>query len=112
MNSVFVQKLLVVAPQFRPAYTGHLKNNDELLPHVFMGDVTREVVAACENPSSLVSIKMLLNFFEAELTSGDAEATDLIGASFCENLIGETHAIEVLLPLMGPSLREVVGQTR
>jgi hypothetical protein len=112
VNSAFVKRLLAVAPQFRVAYTRHLKGNDELLPHVFMGDVTREVIAACKNPSELVSVKALLPFFESELKSGDAEATDLISASFCENLIGETHAIEVLLPLMGPSLRQVLGRTQ
>ncbi|HEX3654086.1 MAG TPA: hypothetical protein VHU18_14795 [Rhizomicrobium sp.] len=110
MNSVFVEKLLVAAPQFQGAYEQHLAMNDELLPHVFMGDVTREVIAACHDRSELLRLKALMVFFEEQLKSGDAEARELIGASFCENVADDQRALKVLSPLMGPMLRQFVAK--
>ena len=39
-----VNRLLTEVPELRPLYDEHLHGNDEFLPHVFFGDVTRYVM--------------------------------------------------------------------
>jgi hypothetical protein len=47
----FIKELLRTVPELQPAYAEHLNDNDTLLPHVFMGDVTRFVIAEASKPS-------------------------------------------------------------
>ena len=55
MNSLFlkyeqfIEYVLAKVPQLRAVHSEHLKDNDELLPHVFMGDVTRFLFLTFEN---------------------------------------------------------------
>jgi hypothetical protein len=112
MKSEFVQRLLAQAPQFQDGYAKHLQENNELIPHVFMADVTRKVIANCSDRSQSLHLKALLVFFERELNSGDAEANDLIAAGFCENLIDESRALTTLLPLMGSALRQCMDRMK
>jgi hypothetical protein len=104
MNSPFVQRLLAAAPDLWAVYDSHLRNNDELLPYVFMGDVTRTAIARCADGDSDESCTRLLNFLERELSSRDTEAEQLVYLGFCENLLGEARAQGVLVPRMGPLL--------
>ena len=46
----FVEELLRVVPELQPAYDAHLNDNTTLLPHVFMGDLTRFVIADAPTP--------------------------------------------------------------
>jgi hypothetical protein len=43
-GETFVGRLLQVLPELKSTYEQHLADNDLLLPHVFMGDVTRFVI--------------------------------------------------------------------
>jgi hypothetical protein len=40
----FIEEMLRKVPELRPYYQEHLVDYDELLPHDFMGDVTRYVM--------------------------------------------------------------------
>ena len=42
------QRLVEVVPEFSGAVEEHRSDNDEILPHVLYGDLTRFVVAAAE----------------------------------------------------------------
>jgi hypothetical protein len=45
MTSVdYVRNLVRLVPSLLPAMDEHLKDNDEMLPHVFFGDLTRVVI--------------------------------------------------------------------
>ncbi|MFA7271052.1 MAG: hypothetical protein WC073_17080 [Sterolibacterium sp.] len=104
-DELFIERLLHVAPELKGAYDEHLVDNDMLLPHVFMGDVTRFVVTAATNVDSLAVVQRILDYFENELKAGEAESLELIRASFVENLIGEETVLNKLKPMMGPCLR-------
>jgi len=107
-GETFVWRLLHALPELKSTYDQHLADNDSLLPHVFMGDVTRFVIAKANNSGSHETLKRLFYFFEKELNSGDMEAKELILASFIENLIGEAMTVQKLAPLMGLDLRRKV----
>src|SRR5687767_6505879 len=99
-NASYIEELLRRAPQLKPSYDQHVRDNDTLLPHVFMGDVARFVIAEVENPQSRASVRSLLDCFESGLTTGSDEIKELIVISFVENLIGETSALKALTPMM------------
>lgn len=104
----FIEELLRVVPELRPAYETHVADNATLLPHVFMGDVARFVVAESANNERPLTIVHLFDFLENVLTHGSEEVHELIAASFVENLIGETKALQLLKVLMGPNLKKQV----
>jgi hypothetical protein len=104
----FIEELLRVVPELRPAYEIHLVDNATLLPHVFMGDVARFVVVESASHEKQSTLVHLVGFLENALTDGGKEIQELIAASFVENLIGETKALQSLKVLMGPNLKRQV----
>lgn len=107
-GELFIERLLRLAPELKGAYEEHLVDNDMLLPHVFMGDVTRFVVAAAEGRDDHAVVQRILDYLENELKAGEAESLELIRASFVENLIGESTVVNKLKPMMGPGLRREI----
>jgi Na+-translocating ferredoxin:NAD+ oxidoreductase RnfE subunit len=96
-NQMFIEKLVRLVPELRRGLEEHLKDNcGELLPHVFMGDVTRWTITHANAMSHRV-----LNSLEGGLATGSAEVANLILASFVENLIGEGTAVKQFKDLMG-----------
>jgi hypothetical protein len=102
---LFIEDLLRTVPELRRVYAGHLADNDEVLPHVFMGDVTRFAVAEAGADRNADVLARMLGQFEKILASGDDEARELVVASFVENLCGEAATVRKLKALMGPHLR-------
>lgn len=113
-SHAFVRGLLVQAPELQPLFNEHIEDNDELLPHVFMGDVTRFVVALSANSSSddissLASRQTLikiLDFLEEGMQAGDDNVRELISASFLENLDQSDENYQSLKSHFGRSLLE------
>lgn len=105
---MFIEGLLRVAPELKGAYEEHLFDNNMLLPHVFMSDITRFVIAAAERRDDRAIVQRILDYFENELKAGEAESLELIRASFIENLIGESVVVNKLKPMMGPGLRREI----
>jgi hypothetical protein len=107
-NASFIEELLRRVPQLKAIYDEHLTDNEMLLPHVFMGDVTRFIIAEAETPRSQGALRTLLEHLENGLRTGSDEVKELIVVSVVENLIGETKALMILKPLMGSSLKAEV----
>ncbi len=107
-NPSFIEELLRRVPDLRPIYDEHLRDNDTLLPHVFMGDVARFAIAEADNPRSRPAVAAVLEYLEDGLRTGADEVNELIVVSFVENLIGETTALKALTPLMGQHLKTEV----
>src|SRR5262245_36530767 len=105
----FVNGLLEQVTSLKTIYDKHIRDNDELLPHVLMGAVTRFAIAESSKPQSR-ELVTLLRYLEDGLQKGSEEITELIVVSFVENLVGEKIATESLKPLMGPLLRSEVAQ--
>lgn len=115
MSALFVERLLQAMPEFLPLYQSHVRDNDELLPYPFMGDVTRSVIVECGRAAdgqaqADLFVRRFLTVLEDELMAQDEETATLIALGFGENLIGETAAISVLQPKMGPLLTAKIRQ--
>ena len=107
-SEIFVDGLLQGIPGLRTLYDKHIRDYDSLLPHVFMGDVTRFAIADSDKPQSRDTISALFEQLESGLQAGNDEVTELIVVSFVENLVGEQISLKSLKPLMGPLLKSEV----
>jgi hypothetical protein len=106
-DKAFVMRLVQTLPELQRLFDEHIKDNDELLPHVFMGDVTRFAVAAVHRDDQ-ARLERLIGFLEGELSKASESVAELIGASFVENLAGEEEAIRAVVAIGGPALRKEV----
>ena len=118
-NHRFIDSLVSQVSELRPVLDEHIRQNDELLPHVWMGDVTRFVVelytdsaqkTGVAKASSFHILETILRAFEAEMESGDDEVKELIGVSFLENLDPEAQYYAPLKLLMGEELSKQLAK--
>ena len=108
-NVSYIENLVKLLPQLKPIYDEHLADNDTLLPHVFMGAVARFVIVEVEKHKRPEVLERILGCLEEGLENGAEEVKELSAASFVENLMGETVALEQMKPLMGENLRKQVN---
>jgi len=104
----FLEALLERIPKLSSLYDKHIQDNDELLSHLLMADLTRFAVKESRNPEAQSVIAEMFEYLEEGLLTGSKEVRELIGVSFAENLRGEHVALEFLRPLMRPRLRSEV----
>lgn len=100
------EKVVSVSPRFGDTMEEHLKDNDELLPHLLMSDLLRYVggkLTACESRNR-IEVQDILAVLETAFTSGNSETENAIAVSFLENLETEPF-YAALAPLLGPGLR-------
>lgn len=105
-----VAKLVARVPQLEPAYEEHIRDHDELLDHVFFGDVSRFVVAA-EASGEDELVGRMLAALEELLREDDPEIRELIAASFVENVAWDVDDAsdrirQRLPPLLADELRQ------
>ena len=79
-TKVFMQNLVKQCDSLSAFYLDHISYYDELLPHVFMGEITRQIISG-----NLQRQKIVEHLSEAFRT-GDEEVKNLIAASFIENI--------------------------
>ena len=106
----FVRTLLDRVPRLRPIYEEHVHDNHELIPYVFMGDVTRVAVdlhddALRGNRVADEGLSELLAALEIGLASREEAVQEMISVSFLENLDREDFALDDLRQRLGPTLR-------
>lgn len=101
----FVQQLLVAAPEILDIHQKHVKDNDEVLPHVLLGDVTRFVIEAHRRADTKLRTR-ILDFLENAVSSPDDKLQELVVVSFLENLHQAAEDYEGLKNLLGPNLRK------
>jgi hypothetical protein len=103
-----VGKLLEQVPELRSVYDEHIHDNDELLPHMFFGDVTRYVVQQVHSgemgPSTPVG--RIFDSLERFMAFGDDQVKELVSVSFIENLAAYDDVLTVLRGLLGPNLEK------
>lgn len=108
-----VLRLVDAIPDLRDAYEEHVSDNDEVLPHVFFGDVARYLRQACLEyrssraapPSSWQAAEDILRFMEREWVAGPEVVRELIHVSLLENLVTGEDECDELESFLGPELR-------
>jgi hypothetical protein len=111
-TKALVARVVAAAPGLRSAYDEHISSNDELLPHVFFGDVTRFVAGAfATGPGGgRGGAERILQVLEEAATSGDSSVVELISVSFLENLDSRSAAYREIRTAMGPTLRRELAR--
>jgi hypothetical protein len=107
MNNMeqFVERLISKVPEAQEIYADHLDDNGALLPHVFMGDITRFAMQIAGRLSEQDVLQRLLLLVEEGLLSDHIDVANFVAVSFIENLCGEERLIKILHPLMGEATR-------
>lgn len=110
VTSGFIHYLVGRFQVLGPILREHVSDNfGELLPHVFVGDLTRYVVAEFVreeggSASEYPTLRQILDELEEASARGD-EVSALIAVSFLENLPRRGESGAGILALLGPGLR-------
>jgi len=102
---LLVARLVEVCPPLLPLLQEHLEGYESLLPHVFMGDVTRWAVGQYESDPANADLGALLECLEKSFEGPYPEDHELIAASFLENLPRTRDAGGGIRDFVGPALR-------
>src|SRR4051794_25540235 len=107
----FISDLVDAVPELEGLLADHVATFDEVLPHVFMGDVTRFVLAKCQakaagSDHAAAVLKALFSSLEAASSWNSGEVDELIGVSFVENMLPEAKGLECLRTFMSPEMQE------
>lgn len=80
----FIAALIDHVPELRSVYSEHIEDYDEVLPHVFMGDVTRFIAQQLQTNISdtLAVVRRILDVLERGMISGDDSVQEIISVSF------------------------------
>jgi hypothetical protein len=105
-----VNLLLERVPELRPVYDKHVHDCDELLPYVFLGDVTRYVVQQIRlgETGPETPVERILGFLEQCMAFGDEHVKELVSVSFIENLLEHEDAPAGIKGLIGPTLEKEI----
>lgn len=88
-----------------PSLQQHLDDYEMLLPHVFMGDVTRRVLGEFRARGASTEVREILAFLEHHQHQGSAAEQELVAVSFVENLPRSWEkGGGAIRQLLGPSL--------
>lgn len=107
----FTRELARSIPELEPLLRDHeARNFGDLLPHVFFGDVTRFVMelhndAEAGSLAAERTLGAILTALEDGMRGSDDDITELIGASFLDNLERSDAAFGAIRMRLGKELR-------
>ncbi|KAA3606472.1 MAG: hypothetical protein DWQ01_17585 [Planctomycetota bacterium] len=113
-----ILQMVEAVPGLRPLYEAHISINDELLAHVFMGDVSRFVISGFQDTwesepydPPLGEVGEVFGILEIAFAKGHPYVTELISVSFLENIYFDSldwkkESRERIRSSLGPSLLE------
>jgi len=101
----FVGALCFRFPELMPQLQEHIDDYDGLLPHVFMGDVTRWVLQRFHDDPSDPTVRQVLDFIEIAFEGATGGEREIIGTSFLENLPRPGEENDGLRALLGSALQ-------
>ena len=110
---VFVHELVDVVPRLRHVLEQHVAEFEGLLPHVFMGAVSRFASNAYNRCAAGVDgacreLDALLTALEQAFSDRGEDIQDLIVVSFLENVAVEVVAARDFESRLGPALRREI----
>ncbi len=106
----FVRSIVARFPGLTVLLEEHIKDFDEVLPHVFFGDLTRHVVSLAllantgGERAAAQELCGILDFLEETYAMGSIELQELISVSFLENLPRPSEEGSEIRAMVGPSL--------
>ncbi len=95
----FCRQLADRFPELRPLLNEHEEFNEEMLPHLFFGDVRRFVEERLDEDEA-AQLKPLFDFLEEAYGSGDEAVENVIAVSLLEDLWDRPQ----IKPLLGSEM--------
>ena len=102
---VFVGVLVDRCPSLLPLLQEHLDTYDELLPHVFLGEVTPWIVERYQADPDDPELRAALSYIDEYFGTSSPSDRELIGVSFLENLPRADEPGSEIRDALGPALR-------
>ena len=100
----FVGALVDRVPALLNVLQVHLDDNNDLLPHLFLADVTRWLLREYTADESSTSVRDALEFMEHAYSRTRDHPSELISVSFLENLPLPGAEGSKIREVLGPSL--------
>jgi len=117
--NAFVLGLIKIVANLRYIYDEHIEDYDELLPHVFFGDLTRYVVELYKSILKDTSdkgkwdeLEKILTYLENGMSGKDEKVQELIAVSFLENLDLTDSSLRTFEEKFGPHLKKELKLVR
>jgi hypothetical protein len=85
-EALFIHALIDRFPLLKSSLDEHIIDNDELLPHVYLGSVAQRLVSMTKDSADSQFVMDVLSFVEAAFEAGSPELDELISVSFIELL--------------------------
>ena len=116
----FIPELVSQVPELKPIYDMHLQTYEELVPYVFVYEVTRfmfekysEIVTEPDDAEHVQRVLVsILNLMEEAAVSSDFDLRNLIAAGFIEGLppsdAEEVETYTAIKAMLGPHLRKLL----
>ncbi len=108
----FVLGLIKIVADLRHIYDEHIEDYDDLLPHVFFGDLTRYVINLYEfileipiDKQKWSDLDKILMYLENGMSGDDENVRELIVVSFLENFDITNGSLRMLEERFGPNLK-------
>jgi hypothetical protein len=100
-------------PGFERVYDEHVRDYDEVLPHVLLGDLVRflDAEVRIRGPASHAA-RATVSLMEEALASDDPRLQELVVVSFLENLDPADETFPTVRGLFGPRLEAEYARTR
>lgn len=94
----FVDQLVHSVPELLPYLNEHKSDYEGVLPHVFMGEVSRLIIQLCkqETPTSEILIRKIFDAISNFIDSPDPMVQELLVVSFIENIDSEGRRCEII----------------
>ncbi|WP_027671349.1 DUF7674 family protein [Rheinheimera baltica] len=106
----FITLLLEAVSELSIVYAEHIDDYDELIEHVFIGEVTRFSERLYAGDPNSVVLKRLLDFIGCAFAADDEKLKELISVSFLENLSRDGDSFEGIRVLLSAKLSEELSK--
>jgi len=117
--NAFVLRLIKIVANLNCLYDEHIEDYDELIPHVFFGDLTRYAVDLYKSILDCSSdtkrwdeLDTILVYLENGISGNDEKVQELIAVSFLENLDLTDSNVRTLVERFGPYLKKELKMIR
>jgi hypothetical protein len=107
----FILRLVAKHPELAPVLDGHLKDHGELLPHFFMADIVRFLVARFNDRSERL-ISDIMATLGVHFADESPEIEELIAASFVENMPYPSENAARIVSLLPGNLKAELARQR
>lgn len=101
--------------ELQKLYKEHILDNDALLPHVLMGDVTLYIMELAILSTTVkngtgAELQRILDYFERAFHNSDTQIDNLLAVSFLQNLEQPDPSYSIIKNRLGRQLKQSLSE--